>query len=449
MKTTLTRESPTTVRLSIEATEEDLAPATTRAFAKLGREVKVPGFRKGHVPAKVIEARLGKAAVREVALQEAIPQLYAQAVVDEKLEPIAPPRIEVTNDDGDGLALDVMIEVRPEIALPDTEGIVVSRPSSQVTDDEVTDQLERMQDRFATLETVPRQAHAGDYVLMNLRTYVNETTIDAASGTDLLYEVGSGGFVAELDPNLEGKQAGDVIQFNTTLPEGAGGDYAGKEVSCQVLVKEVRVKKLAALDDEFATTASEFDTLDELKADLREKLGAIKAASAEAEVRNRVLETLVDSANFEVPAALVDEEYGYRVQRFAEQVRAAGMTIDEYLKQTDQTEEKVESDIRTQAERNVRAQLLLEEIGKAQGFEVSGDEIEQEISRHAQALRTDADELRKQLESKGRVGALAGDIIRRKALDFVVQQADVRYEDPEEGAAGTASGETAAGSEEG
>jgi trigger factor len=215
-----------------------------------------------------------------------------------------------------------------------------------------------------------------------------------------------------------------------------------------VLVKEVRVKNLPAIDDEFATTASEFDTLDELKSDLREKLGAIKGASAEAEVRNRVLETLVDSANFELPSALVDEEYAYRVQRFAEQVRAAGMTIDEYLKQTDQTEEKVESDIRTQAERNVRAQLLLEEIGKAQGFEVSADEIEQEIARHAQALRTDADELRKQLESKGRVGALAGDIIRRKALDFVVQQADVRYEDPEEGAAGAASSETMAGSEE-
>jgi trigger factor len=449
MKTTLTRESPTTVRLSIEATEEDLAPATTRAFAKLGREIKVPGFRKGHVPARVIEARLGKAAVREVALQEAIPQLYAQAVVDEDIAPVAPPRIEVASDGEQGVVLDVTIEIRPEIELPDTAGIVVNRPSARVSDQEVEQQLERMQERFATLETVPRQAHAGDYALMNLRTYINDQTVEAASGSDLLYEVGSGGFVAELDANLDGKQAGDVIQFNTTLPEAAGGEYAGKEVSCQVLVKEVRVKKLPPLDDEFAKTASEFDTLDGLRADLREKLGAIKEASAEGEVRARVLETLVDSAHFEVPSALVDEEFSFRLQRFGEQVRAAGMTIDQYLTQTDQTEEKVESDLRAQAERNVRAQLLLEEIGKAQGLQASDAEVEEEIGRHAEALRTEADDLRKQLQSKGRVSALAGDIIRRKALDFVVAQADVRYEDPEEQAAALpGTGDSGGGSEQ-
>jgi trigger factor len=439
MKTTLTRESPTTVRLNIEATEEDLAPATDRAFAKLAREVKVPGFRKGHVPPKVIEARLGKAAIREVALREAIPVLYAQAVVDEQLEPIAPPKIEVTSpDDAPGLNLDVTIEVRPEIRMPDYQGITVNRPSAAVTGEEVDEQLKRMQDRFAQLETVPRNASSGDYVLMNLRTYVNDTTIDAATGTDLLYELGAGGFVPELDAQLEAKRAGDVVQFNTTLPESYGGDFAGKEVTCQVLVKEVRVKQLPALDDEFAKTASEFDTLDELRADLRSKLAALKSASVDAEVRSRVLETLVGSSDFDVPNALIEEEFAFRLERFAEQLRAAGMSVDDYLAQTQQTEAQVESDVREQAERNVRAQLLLEEIGKAEGLQASDEELAQEIARHAQALRTDPNELREQLQSKGRLGALAGDIIRRKALDSVVARADVRYEDPDEAAAATA-----------
>lgn len=429
MKTTLTRESPTTVRLEIEATEEDLAPATDRAFAKLSRDIKVPWFRKGHVPAKIIEARLGKAAVREVALQEAIPLLYAQAVVSEELEPVAPPKIEVTSpDDAAGIALDVTIEVRPEITLPDYNHLPVNKPPATVTDDEVEDQLVRMQDRFATLETVPRAASSGDYILMNLRTYQHDTTIEAATGSDILYELGAGGFTPDLDANLEGKKAGDIVKFNTTLPEGPG-EFAGQEVSCEALVKEVRVKQLPVLDDEFAKTASEFDTLDELRGDLRTKLSEIKRAGVEGQVRDRVLESLVGLSDFEVPNALIEEEYSFRLQRFADQLRAAGMTVDDYLQQTGQEESQVEQDLRVQSERNVRAQLLLEEIGKAEKLEASDAEVATEIARHAQALRADAAELRKQLESKGRLGALAGDIIRRKALDFVVGKADVTYED--------------------
>jgi trigger factor len=449
MKTTLTRESATTVRLAIEATEEDLAPATDRAFKKLGREIKVPGFRKGHVPAKVIEARLGRQAIREVALQEAIPLLYAQAVVEEQLEPVAPPKIEVTSpDDAAGISMDVTIEVRPEIALPDYAGIAVNRPPATVTDEEVEDQLQRLRERFAQLETVSRNAVKGDYVLMNLRTYRHDTTIEQATGSDLLYELGSGGLTPDLDANLEGKRAGEIVKFNTTLPEGQG-EYAGQEVSCEVLVKEVRAKQLPDLDDELAKTASEFDTLDELRNDVREKLGAIKRSAVDGEVRNRVLETLVNAAEFEVPNALVEEEYTFRLQRFSEQLRAAGLSVDDYLQQTEQTEEQVESDLRVQAERNVRAQLLLEELGKKEGLTASDAELDEEIARHAAALNAEAAELRKQLESKGRLGALAGDIIRRKALDFVVERADVTYEDsneaPEEAEARQT--ETADGSE--
>ncbi|MCA1832109.1 MAG: trigger factor [Actinomycetota bacterium] len=432
MKTTLTRESPTTVRLTIEATSDEISPAADRAFQKLAGEVKVPGFRKGKVPKQVLAARLGKETIREATIREAIPSLYAQAVVEENLEPIAPPRIEVTSeDDADGLAFDATIEVRPEIQLPDYTGLVVSRPSDTVTDAELEDQLKRLQERFATLETVSRETRTGDYVLMNMRTYVHDRQVDQATGTDILYELGAGGLTPDLDTNLAGKRAGEIVKFNTTLTENFG-DFANQEVTCEVLVKEVRVKVAPALDDEFAKTASEFDTVDELKKDLREKMGAVKRATVDGEVRSRVLETLVTASDFEVPASLTEEEFSFRLERFAEQLRGVGLGVDDYLSQTQQTEEQVETDLRAQAERNVRAQLLLEEIGKAEGIEATQEELEDEVRRHAEALRGDAAELRKQLESKGRLGALAGDIIRRKALDFVTERAEINYEDPAE-----------------
>lgn len=450
MKTTLIRESSTIVRLTVEASEDELAPATDRAFRRLAAEMKVPGFRKGKVPPKVIEARLGREAVREAALREAIPMLYAQAVVEENVDPISSPQIEVTSgaEDG-GITFDAMIEVRPAISLPEYTGLVVSRPSSGVADTEVEEQLKRLQERFASLDTVPRGASKGDYVLMNLRTYVHDKTIEGATGSDLLYEVGSGGFAPELDAQLEGRRAGEIVKFNTTMPAEAGGEQAGREVSCEVLVKEVRVKVLPSLDDEFAKTASEYDTLDELRADLREKITELKRVVADGEVRSRVLETLVTAADFEVPSSLIEEEFAFRLQRFSDQLRSAGVEVDEYLQQTGQSEEQVEGDLRVQAERNVKAQLLLEEIGKAERLEASDEEVADEIRRHSEALRAEADELRKQLESKGRLDALRGDIIRRKALDFVTERADIKFEDPTDApGAGMRQSEQPSGSEE-
>ncbi len=432
MKTTLAREGSTTIRLSVEATAEEIAPATDVAFRKLAREVNVPGFRKGKAPRQVLAARLGKEAVREAALQEAIPMLYAQAVVEEHLEPVAPPKIEVTSADGDeGVSFEALLEVRPEIRLPDYAGVVVSKPSSAATGEEIDEQLKRMQDRFATLETVSRPATGGSYVLMNLTSTIHGEAIEAATGTDLLIEVGSGAFVPQLDEKLEGAKAGDVLKFNAVLPEGIG-EHGGREVSCQVLVKEVRAKILPTIDDEFAKTASEYDTLDELREDLRKRLAQIKAATADAEVRSRVLETLVDTTDFDVPESLVEEEFAFRLQRFSDRLRTSGIGVDDYLSGTEQSEDQVEGDLRKQAERNIRAQLLLDEIGKAEKLEAGEDELNDEIRRHAEALRGDPEEIRERLVSRGRLGALRGDIIRRKALDLIVDRADIRYEDSRE-----------------
>jgi trigger factor len=431
MKTSVTHEGPTKVRISIEATPEEVAPAVGRAFKRLADEVKVPGFRKGKVPRPVLEARVGADQIREATLQEAVPQLYRDAMADSEVQPITVPEIEVTSyDEKDGLVFDALVEVRPEIRLPDFASITVERQPDAVTDSELDEQLERLRDRFATLETVARPGRRGDFALIDLKGYVHDRQIEEASATDLLYEIGSGRFVPELDTELEGKRQGDILKFNATLPPTYPGEFAGTEITFQVLVKEMRQKNLPALDDEFAKTASEFDTLEELRADLRTKIGEIKRVAVEADVRNAVLEKVVSDAGVAVPEALVNEEMSYRLSRFSDQLRRAGVSLDQYLERSGQTEEQIEADLRGQAERNVAAQLILEEVGKRESLTASDSEVASELDQHAQSLGRDAAEVRKSLESNGRLGALSADIIRRKALDLIVERADIKEAEP-------------------
>jgi trigger factor len=429
MKSTVSQEGPTKVRVSVEASPEEVAPAIDRAIRKLANEVKIPGFRKGKAPRQVLEARVGADQIREATIQEAVPALFREAMAGSDVQPLTLPDIEVTSyDEAEGLKFDAVIEVRPEINLPEFSSISVERPSSEVTDKEVEEQLERLRERFATLETVARPGRRSDYALIDLKGYVNDAQVEEASATDLLYEIGSGRFVPELDQELDGTRQGDILKFNATLPPTYPGEFSGKEISFQVLVKEIRQKNLPALDGEFAKTASEFDTLDELKADLRSKMSEIKRITSDADLRNRVLEKVVAETGVVVPDALANEEMSFRLARFADQLRGAGISIQQYLESTGQSEEDIEGDLRAQAERNVSAQLILEEIGKREGLSASDDEVSEELAQHAKSLGKEPAELRSQLESGGRMGALAADIIRRKALDLIVEKADIKDE---------------------
>lgn len=433
MKTTLTRESPSRVRLSVEATPAEVRPAIDRAVRALGNEVKIPGFRKGKVPRKVLETRLGPDALREATLREAIPELLARAVADETLQPVAPPSVEVTGYDLDSdLTFDATVEVRPEIDLPDLDGFRATRRGTKATLEEIDEQLRRLQDRFATLEPVPRNAHRGDYVMIDLHATQHAEQIAELSATDQLYEVGAGWFVPELDDQLENARAGDILQFNATLPEGAPERWAGQEVTFRALVKEVRRKALPPIDDDFAKTASEFDTLDELRGDVGERIERVKGVQADADVRQQVLEQVVDEVEVEPPESLVRDEMAYRLRRLEEQLNMAGLGIDRYLTETGRTEEQVEADLRRQAERNVRAHLILEEIARREGLGVTEEELREEVARHAEAIRHDPSDLAKRLGEGGRLGVLAADILRRKALNLLVERADIKEEEGEE-----------------
>lgn len=413
------------VKLRVEVPEEALRGAIDAAYRRWAGEIRVPGFRKGKIPRQIIDTRVGADTVRQEALRDALPDLYVEAMRAEDLEGIAPPEIEVVNfEPGSPLVFEATVDVRPEIALPELDSITVEAPPSELTDSELDEQIERLRDRFAELETISREARRGDFVVIDLKGYKNDELVEGASAPDLLYEVGSGSGPPKLDEELEGNRPGAILKFNDTLP-GAVGGPEGEDASYTVLLKEVKAKKLPPVDDDFAKTAGDFDTLEELKDDLRVRLSEVKKQLVRDEIRGMVLEELVRVAVFDAPERLVEDEFNHRLTHVNADLTKAGLTFQQYADHSGQTELELRSDLRTQATMSVKAELLLEEIVRRHGLEATDEELGREVAYIAARAQRDPKELAQQLATSGRLGALVADIMRRKALDHVVEHANV------------------------
>lgn len=442
MRSTVEPVEPTKVKINVVVDPDELGPAIERTARRLGREVKVPGFRKGKVPRQVLEARIGREALIAEAIEhEAVPEFYAKAVEEHGVEPLSRAKVEPPDyQDGEPLEFSATVEVRPEIDLPEYHGIEVERRALEVTDEHVDTQLDQLRERFAQLEVIGRPLAKGDYAQIDLRATRHSEEIPELTRTDFLYEVGSGTVVPELDDQLEGSRKGDILKFNATLPESAGEQLSGQEVTFTLLVKEAKTKVLPKLDDDFAQEASEFDTLDELRSHLRERLDEGAEAQTRSEVETRVLGKYLDEIDVPLPESMVSDELQYRASRFVQQLNLMGIPLDQYLQGADTTQEQLEADLRAQAERAVKAQLVLEAVAAAEGIEASDEEVEAEIQRQAQRLGRDLEDVRKAL-GQGRAGVIRGDILRTKALAFLVEHADVSVSEGE----GEAASETAEG----
>lgn len=428
MQTTLESTDKHTVKLTVEIPPDEVGKDLDRAYRKIAQQVKIPGFRKGKVPKKVIDAQFGHDAVLGEFIEESVPTYYREALREHDLAPITEPDIELGDvEEGKPLVFTAVVEVRPRLTLDPSayKGIRVDRPKVEITDEEVDRYLDSLRDRFAELETVSRAAREGDYVVVDLHAAVHGEEIPEATRPDHLYAVGSGEFGDRLDTELAGKRAGEIIAFNDTLGPGAG-ERAGQEVSFRALVKEVKGKKLPDADDEFAKVASEFDTLEELKADLREQLQKNRERSADADVRDRVLEAMIGSVDVELPDSLVDEEVQHRVVHAQERAEQAGMTLNQLLETQGFDELRFRADARDHAIRAIKADLVLEAVARQEDIEVTAEEIGREIGGLAAALGREPKDLAKSLDRTGQVVALAGDIIRSKALDLLVEHADIR-----------------------
>ena len=436
MKTTVENESPTRRKLTIEVEPKELAPHVDQAIRKIASEVKIPGFRKGKVPRAVLETRLGKEVVQDEIFRDALPALYSEAASQESLRPVTNPQLDLTSyEEGSNLVFTATVDVRPEIEI-DSYNVAVDRPPATVSDEEVRAQVDRLRDRFGTLEQVGRDAADGDYLTIDLRAYKHDEEIEGATAEDLLYELGSGTVVEELDKELSGKRPGDILKFNATLPNTFPGPHGGQEVTFQVIVKDVQVKNLPALDDEFAKTSSEFDTLKELEDDLRERIGSVKKIESEVGVRNRLIDRYLEIVHVDVPETLVARETEHRLSHLIKELEQAGLTVEDYLEANSSTQEQLVEAYRQTAERTIAADLLLETVAEKEEIKVEQGDLEEEFASLARRTGRSVEEVVTEVVEGGRVNVLAGDILRRKALEFLVEKAEINQEPADTGTDG-------------
>ena len=439
LQTTSERVGKDRVKLRVEVAPAALGPALDATYRRYATQIKVPGFRKGKVPRQLIDARVGPEVIREEAFRDALPDLYREAMKAEDLEPLTNPEVEVLEFEPDSpIVFEATVDVRPEFAIPDLSTITVEVPSVEVTDSDVTEQLDRLRDRFAELEPVGREARRGDYVLIDLKGYKHEELVEGASAPDYLYEIGSGSGPAKLDAELEGNRPGAILKFTDEVhihtDDEAPDDHSHmEEINFTVLLKEVKAKKLPPLDDEFAKTVGEFDTLDDLNQDIRGRVTEMKTQMAEEQGRTLALDALVAAVDLEPPEGLLEQEFAHRLQHFEEDLKRAGMTMDDYGRQAELTELEIRKDIRSQVEKAVKAELILEQVARDAEIEVTQDDIGQEIALAAMRAGRDPKEVAEQVVSSGRLSSVAADVLRRKALDHVYQSVDVQGRHSEEG----------------
>ncbi len=423
MKSTVETLSPTRVRLAIEVSFAELEPSLKKAYREIGAQVTIPGFRRGKVPTAVIDQRVGRGAVLNEAVQEVIPSQFLAAVREHEVKTIGRPEVEITEfTDGAPLKFTAEVDVRPEITLPKLEDIEVTVDEIQIGDNEVDEQLTGLRDRFATLKTVERPAADGDFVQVDLAAHVDGEEVPGGSASNVSHEVGSGQLLPGLDEALVGMSANESKTFTTQL---VGGDYAGRDAEVSVTVRGVKEKQLPELDDDFAQLASEFDTLDELRDDLRTRLTRVKRVEQLYEARDKALKALVEAADVPTPEGVVREEVEERKEAMNGQLERIGASMDEYLAAEGKTQEEVDTELAEAAVEGVRIQLVLDTLADAEDIQVSDDEFGQEIVSRAQRAGVAPQQYYDQLIRAGMAGAVFGDVRRGKALAQVMERVKI------------------------
>jgi trigger factor len=410
------------VRLSVEIDEPEFDRALVGVVKTLASQVRVPGFRPGKVPRKVLEARMGGAgALRAEALRESLPDFYARAVVDSEIDPIASPEIDITaGEESGGVSFDAVVQVRPVVSIPGYDGLQVTLPGLRVSDEDIDGQVNRLRENDAELESVGRSATDGDLVSIDLHGS-DASGAEVVGIDDYLYEVGSGTITPELDVELRGAKTGDILAFTSPAP--------GNEdeiISFRVLVKDVKVKKLPEPTDEWAAESSEFATVAELRADISDRMARVKLVQSQMALREKTVEAvagLVDDGD--VPEVLVDSEVNERLHDLQHRLEAQKLGLGEYLQATGRTPDDLLAAVRVDAQRAVKADLALRALAEAEELSVSDDELDTEIATMAERMETSAAALRRQLDTAGRTGAVRSELRKSKALQWLLDHVEL------------------------
>ncbi len=409
------------VKVSVTVEETEFEHEVDAAFRRIAREVRIPGFRPGKVPRRILEARVGTEAARADALQHSLPEYYAKAVTDHDVDVIAAPDIDITSGQETGsVAFDAVVEVRPQISIGGYDSLRVTVERPEPADEEIDARIDHLRQQYADLQVVDRPARDGDHVSIDVAGSSGGEPLSGLTASDYLYEVGSGSVVPEMDEQLRGAKVGDILSFTADHP-----DPSEDPVDFRILVKDVKEKVLPEADDAWAAEASEFDTFAELRADVAKRLGIVKVVQAQMALQERTGEALAELVGEDVPEPLVNTEMQNRLQDLAMRLQAQGMEIGQYLEATGTDQESFVEDLRSTATAAVRVDLALRAVADAEGIEASEEDLDAEYASVAERVDETAEQVRLRFERADQVALVRSDVRKRKALEWLLEQVEV------------------------
>ncbi|MFJ3820196.1 trigger factor [Streptomyces nodosus] len=425
MKSAVETLNPTRVRLTVEVPFEELKDSLDAAYKKINQQVTVKGFRKGKIPARVIDQRFGRGAVLEEAVNDALPKFYTEAVNEAELNPLGQPEVDIKElKDNELLSFTAEVDVRPAIEIPDYSGIEVEVDAIEVTDEDIDTSVEQLRDRFASTSPVERAAEDGDVVTIDLEAKVEDEVLEDGVAEGVSYTIGSGELLDGIDEAVKGLSAGQEGTFTSELK---GGSAAGKEAEVTVKVTQVAARELPELDDEFAQLASEFDTLEELRADSRKRLANMKQYDQATQAQERVLDKLLELVEVPVPEKLLEDEINTRKHNLEHhQLPQMGLTIEKYLEIQGKTAEEFDTETRDAAVKGIKTQFVLDELVNREKLNVSQEELTEHLMRRAASSGMSPDQFAQAVVEGGQVPMLVGEVARGKALATVVEAATVK-----------------------
>jgi trigger factor len=423
VKSSVEQLSPTRVRINVEVPFTELEPDFQRAYKELAKQVRLPGFRPGKAPAKLLEARFGREAMLDQVVNEALPARYGQAVAESEVHPLGQPDIEVTKKEyGQELAFTAEVDVRPQLTLPDLSALKVSVDPIEISDDDVDAELQSLRARFGTLTGVDRPVADGDFVSIDLSATVDGEDVPNAAAQGLSHEVGSGRLIAGLDEALIGLSVDESREFTAKL---ATGEHAGQDAQVTVTVRSIKERELPEPDDEFAQLASEFDTIDELRSNLRDQVAQLKRAQQADEIRNAALDALLEQVDVPLPEAVVQAQFDNAMHGALHGLDHDQAKLDEVLATQGKSREEFEAETRTTAETDLRRQLLLDALADDLEVQVGQDDLTERLVMTSRQYGIEPQQLFAYLQENNQLPAMFADVRRGLAIAAAVEAATV------------------------
>lgn len=428
MKATAERLEKNTVLLEIEVEAERIDKAMDQAYRKVVKQVNVPGFRKGKAPRAMVERFIGAETLFGEAAEIIVPEAYMEALKETETEPINQPKIDIVQGEpGKALIFKATVEVKPEVTLGEYKGLEVKRPTTEVSDEELSKELERLQNRHAKLATVEEgEIQNGDTAIIDFAGFSEGEAFEGGTAENYSLAIGSNTFIPGFEEQLIGAKIGEEKEVKVTFPEEYHAEnLAGKPALFKVTVKELKRKELAPLDDEFAKDVSEFDTLEELKSDIRNKLKEAIEKKAKSAVDNGAVDAAVSNASVEVPEIMINQKVEEMLNNVGQRLMQQGINLDQYFQYTNSSIDDMRESMRPDAEKTVKNELVIDAIAKTEKIVASEEEINEEIQKISTYVKQDANIVRKTLELQGEMGHIIQDIVRRKTVSFLAENAKV------------------------